>query len=429
VTNENEIPSAASTNTSNDVQAFYNAHPYPPPVLDLDGYRASWQDENRRRVDFHLFWPAEPYREDLQILVAGCGTSQAARYALRYPSTRVIGIDFSATSIHHSEELKRQYNLNNLELHQLPVVRVSELQMEFDQIVCTGVLHHLPDPDAGLCALRDTLKPGGAMHLMVYAPYGRTGIYMLQEYCRQLRIRPSETEIQDLADTLMALPRDHPLAHLLGQAPDFRTKAGLADALLNPQDRAYTVPQLFEFISAAGLRFGRWLRQAPYLPQCGAIAETPHASRLAQLPPQEQHAALELLRGTMLRHSAVIYPANSPVDQHSVRFDHDQWQDYIPIRSPGSIVVQENLPPGTAAVLINQNHTYQDLVLPVDKFQKQIYDAIDGQRSISQIMNSVFMAGYPEQRSTDTRSFFQKLWWYDQVVLDASAAASSPSTA
>jgi hypothetical protein len=252
---------------------------------------------------------------------------------------------------------------------------------------------------------------------------------MLQEYISRLGIGDSDEEIHDLANTLMALPREHPLARLLGESPDFRSKAGLADALLHPQDRAYTVPELFEFIDQAGLVFGRWQRQAPYLPQCGDFAETPHASRLAQLPPQEQYAAVELLRGTMLRHSAVIYPANSPADQHSVRFDHDQWQDYIPIRSPGSIVVQENLPPGTAAVLINQNHTYQDLVLPVDNFQKQIYDAIDGQRSISQIMNSAFMAGDSKQRSTDTRSFFQQLWWYDQVVLDASAAASSPSTA
>ena len=34
---------------------------------------------------------------------------------------------------------------------------------------------------------------------------------------------------------------DEYLARLLGEAPDFRTKAGLADALLHPQDRACTV--------------------------------------------------------------------------------------------------------------------------------------------------------------------------------------------
>ena len=70
-----------------------------------------------------------------------------------------------------------------------------EVATTFDQIVCTGVLHHLENPDAGLAALRDVLKPDGAMHLMVYAPYGRTGIYMLQEFCRRVGIRATDEGI------------------------------------------------------------------------------------------------------------------------------------------------------------------------------------------------------------------------------------------
>ena len=30
------------------------------------------------------------------------------------------------------------------------------------------------------------------MYLMVYAPYGRAGVYMLQDYCRRLGIGTSE---------------------------------------------------------------------------------------------------------------------------------------------------------------------------------------------------------------------------------------------
>ncbi len=93
------------------------------------------------------------------------------------------------------------------------------------------------------------------------------------------------------------LPQDHPLARLLGESADFRSQAGLADALLHPRDRAYTVPELFDFLERAGLVFGRWVRQAPYLPQCGALAAAPHASRLAMLPLPEQYAAVELWRG------------------------------------------------------------------------------------------------------------------------------------
>jgi len=64
--------------TADAVQAFYDAHPYPPPVEDLDSHRQRWLDEGRRRADFHLLWPDKAYRGDLTVLVAGCGTSQAA---------------------------------------------------------------------------------------------------------------------------------------------------------------------------------------------------------------------------------------------------------------------------------------------------------------------------------------------------------------
>lgn len=92
-----------------------------------------------------------------------------------------MGIDCSATSVRHTEQLKRKYGLENLRVYQHDIERVGDLGMKFDQVVCTGVLHHLADPDAALSALRNVLKLDGAMHLMVYAPYGRAGIYLLQE--------------------------------------------------------------------------------------------------------------------------------------------------------------------------------------------------------------------------------------------------------
>ena len=56
------------------VQRFYEQHPYPPPPPDLESYRRRWEDEGRRRADFHLHFPRTAYRGNLQVLVAGCGT-------------------------------------------------------------------------------------------------------------------------------------------------------------------------------------------------------------------------------------------------------------------------------------------------------------------------------------------------------------------
>jgi SAM-dependent methyltransferase len=403
---------AAGDDVAAAVKEFYERYPYPPPIDDLENYRRRWQDPNRRRADFHLLWPDTPYTEARTILVAGCGTSQAAKHAARCPAARVIGIDVSATSIRHTADLKRKYELTNLDVHQLPVDRIGDLNMTFDGIVCTGVLHHLANPAAALRALRDVLDRDGAMHLMVYAPYGRAGIYLLQDFCRHVGIQATDGEIRDLVVALEALPTGHALARLLREAPDFRTEAALADALLHPQDRAYSVPQLLEIIREAGLTFHRWLRQAPYSPRCGVMARLPQASRIAALEPAQQYAVAELFRGVMMSHSVVAGRDDRPGDEPAMSFSGDTWLDYVPVRVPDTLCIQERLPPGAAAVLINRAHTDRDIYLPIDAREKRLVESIDGERSIGQI------AGEGERDVC--RSLFERLWWHDPVVFDRS---------
>jgi len=421
------MPSQSTIDVAGEVRDFYDRYPYPLPIQSLEQsidsleqYRRLWQDRQRRRADYHLFWPARSYQENQSILIAGCGTSQAAKHAMRWPLAQVIGIDVSATSVRCTEELKRRYSLRNLEVQQLPIERVCDLETSFDQIVCTGVLHHLADPDEGLSALRNVLKPDGAMHLMVYAPYGRTGIYMLQEFCRRLGIRATDEGIRELTAALSWLPPGHPLQNLRREAPDFQHSAALADALLHPQDRAYSVPQLFDLIQKAGLTFGRWVRQAHYTPHCGALANIPTACRMEQLAPPEQYAAVELFRGTMVRHSLVVYRNDSCDMRQMVDFSGDAWLGYVPIRMSDTISVQERLPPGAAAVLINRNHTYKDLFMPIDSAEKHLFDAIDGYRCIGDIAEKTSPAWPTDCPRDMLRGFFERLWQYDQVVFDAS---------
>jgi len=409
-----------SLDIAEEVRDFYDHYPYPPPVDSLEKYQRLWQDPQRRRADYHLFWPTQSYREDQSLLIAGCGTSQAAKHALRWPAAKVTGIDCSATSVLRTEELKQKYNLKNLEVHWFPLERVGDLGISFDQIVCTGVLHHLANPDAGLRALRNVLKPDGAMHLMVYAPYGRAGIYMLQDFCRRIGIRATDPDICDLKGALSALPPGHPLESLLSQAPDFRHEAALADALLHPQDRAYSVPQLFDFLENAGLIFGRWVRQAPYSVYCGALAKIPQASQVARLSLAEQYAAIELFRGTMARHSVIVYRSENASAAQQFSSSGDAWLHFVPIRMSDTISVQDRLPRGAAAVLINQTHTYTDLFLPITATEKRMFDAINGTCTIGDIVAKTLPPADRPRNLDVARNFFERLWWHDQVVFDRS---------
>jgi len=413
-------------NRSEEVRKFYERMPYPAPLADLDDHRDLYKNPDRRRAEFHLIWPWKQPCENQEILIAGCGTSQAARYALREPAARITAIDVSDASLRHTRDLQRKYNLENLELQKLPIERVREMGRSFDLVVCTGVLHHLQDPDAGLCALREVLRSGGAMRLMVYARYGRAGIYMMQEYCRLLEVDPSEMDLRTLGAALKALPADHPISGLLRRSKDFWRPEAMADALLHPQDRAYTVPELYAWLDRCGMIFGRWTEQAPYLAQCGALARSPHALRLAALPSRQQHAAVELFRGTMVSHSFIAYRDDSVDESQSITFAGDRWRSYVPIALPWTVCVRERLPPGSVAVLINRSHTFTDLILTVDPFEDRMFGAIDGNRTLGEILQ---IASHERGFERRALSFFERLWQYDQIVFDASSSRTlSPNT-
>jgi SAM-dependent methyltransferase len=410
---------ASSSEPSDEVRAFYESHPYPAPLRDLERHRELYRNPDRRRGVSLLLSPAQRPAPDRKILVAGCGTSQAVIHAMREPDAQVIGIDISESSLSHTRDLQRKYGIRNLSLHRLAIEEVGSLGEVLDEIVCTGVLHHLPDPDLGLRSLRAVLARDGALHIMVYAAYGRAGVYMMQEYCRLLGVRATEEDLRELGAAIGALPEDHPLAAIARRAKDFRQPDALADALLHPVDRAYTVPQLYGWLERCGLTFARWHEQAPYLPQCGAIANTPHAARLASLQAPQQHAAVELLRGTMTKHDFIAYRDDRVGESQPISFDGDHWLSYVPLRLPWTLIVRERLPSGASAGLVNRAHTYPDLALPINPAQERVFSAIDGKRTVDEVLRGAAGTAKRDQG----REFVERLWHYDQIVFDATGSA------
>ena len=149
---------------------------------------------------------------------------------------------------------------------------------------------------------------------------------------------------------------------------------------------------------------------------------------MAQLPLEEQYAAAELFRGTMVRHSAIVYRDDRSSGFQPISFTGDAWLRYVPIRMSETICVQERLPPGAAAVLINRNHTYTDLFMTISATEKRLFDAIDGSRTIGDILG-IGVPSWQEKLQLDmARTFFERLWWHDQVVFDASATQGRTTT-
>jgi len=130
-------------NASDEVRDFYERMPYPPPIANLDEQRALYQNPVRRRALFHRMFPTERPNPRQEILIAGCGTSQAARHALREPDARVTAIDISETSLRHTRDLQRAHQLENLlergEKSLGVIEAVSSTQLQICRVITDGI--------------------------------------------------------------------------------------------------------------------------------------------------------------------------------------------------------------------------------------------------------------------------------------------------
>lgn len=130
---------------------------------------------------------AVEFPERPEFLIPGCGTGrQAAHVALLCPEVRVTAIDVSEASLAYAREHCTALGIPNVNFIALDLRRVGDLGQRFDAISCTGVLHHLADPELGLSRLVGVLKPGGVIHIMVYSRLAR------------LRVKALRSALQDL---------------------------------------------------------------------------------------------------------------------------------------------------------------------------------------------------------------------------------------
>jgi SAM-dependent methyltransferase len=285
------------------VEDQYTQWVYPIPVEDMRTAIAqgSYWEIGDPLLYHPLFWPHKRSVEKLDILVAGCGSVQAAYYACRNPNWTVTGVDISESSLAHQQKLKDRHSLSNLTLRKLELEKVDTLGQSYDFIVSTGVLHHLSDPDLGLAALREVLHPDGVLNLMVYGKSLRLGVYMMQDVFRLLGLEQKQEDVEIVKATIRDLPGEHALRRYLKYAGDLHYDAAYVDTFLHPSDRAYYVNEVYEFTRRAGLEFLTWCDPIEYSLEANIPKSHPLWTKLERLPPETAAHICDLLmqvRGT-----------------------------------------------------------------------------------------------------------------------------------
>jgi SAM-dependent methyltransferase len=343
----------------------------------------------------------------MDILIAGCGTNQAAVFAYTNPKARVVALDVSDSSLNHHRHLRDKYGLQNLELHRLPIEEVGSLHREFDLIVSTGVLHHMADPDAGLLALAGCLRPEGVVALMMYARYGRIGVEMMQAMFRDLGLQQDEDSLDIVRQAIAALAQDHPLHSYLGIAPDLQYDAGLVDTCLHGRDRSYTVDDCLALVDAAGLVFQEWFMKSPYYPP--AKPDNSFEQALVAVTEARQWAIMETINSRNACHFFTACSKDRSTSHYRFDFASPEALDYVPaLRLRCAIEGAEIVRPGWRMTL-------EGTPLVLARFS-------DGQRSIREIIEmarylQLLPQGSQAEHQASALQSFRQLWQADFMLM------------
>ncbi len=223
---------------SDKTRAQYETFPYPArDPKDEDKRIVVGSPGNWDEVVHFVFGGRDPSADGkkIKVLVAGGGTGDAlvmlAQQARdRKAKVEIVYIDLSESSRKIAEARIKRRNLEkSVKFVTGSFVDLAGKYGPFDYIDCCGVLHHLPDPDAGLKALADALKPRGGMGLMVYGELGRIGVYHMQEMMERLSAEAGGRKRLNLGKALFdSLPgtnwlKRNPFVndHIQGEIPDF----------------------------------------------------------------------------------------------------------------------------------------------------------------------------------------------------------------
>ncbi len=393
--------SEAAVNYLPKVREQYESMPYPPvnPADEHTRLAATTYD----RLDYlnHCFYDGRATFKGYRILCAGDGTGNASivlAEQLAALGGEVVALDMSTASQAIAKERAAIRKLTNIHYVNASLLDLPTLELgKFDYISCAGVLHHLSDPDEGLRALISVLKPNGILGIMVYAQIGRTPVYLMQDMLRTLfrNNPPIDKQIAITRTLLDNLPYGNWAHHgnMLQNSDVKLGDAGIFDLFLHSQDRAYTVPQIYDWMERCGAKFEQFVtsdaHQDHIYNPATYIKEPSFVTRIKQLPLRKQQTIAELLCGNICMHT--FYATTGT---HAAELTPDD-ESLIPAFGLTSNLQPQHLPAVSASLRTSigkktLNHSLPHRVrlkLTPLAATAELLSAINNERSIAQIID------------------------------------------
>jgi 2-polyprenyl-3-methyl-5-hydroxy-6-metoxy-1,4-benzoquinol methylase len=185
------------------------------------------------------------------ILVAGCGTGQQSiELASSLSNADFTAIDVSPSSLAYAKAKSDSQNLSNIQYLACDILELESLGKNFDYIECTGVLHHMDQPEVGLLELAKSLhKTNGIMKIALYSRLARRN---LSSNTNGSSSAKDANEIKKLREKLIT---DGHFNKSHTNAIDFYYLSGFKDLMLHEHEVLFSIPEIEKMLTKLNLEF------------------------------------------------------------------------------------------------------------------------------------------------------------------------------
>lgn len=227
------------------VKAQYEEYPYPRwQALDFNtpiDYSLALQHQYP-----NLKLPSFMFTNNINILVAGCGTGRHAINAANgFNNTNILAVDICRNSLAYAATKAREFNINNIDfkladLTKLGVLTDSNIvNRKFDIIECSGVLHHIKNYKVALNNLLKNLKPNGLIKISLYSERARKPIVQIRDLFKRNSLILDAQHIRIVRQAIM---QSDSLENKKGvlNSDDFYSMSGTVDLLFHQYEKRFT---------------------------------------------------------------------------------------------------------------------------------------------------------------------------------------------
>lgn len=245
-------------NAPDQVQKHFDEAPYPDVPVAETGCKNlndlySWS----LVTPFYLKYQKMVNPVGMRVLDVGCGSGFVALKLLEAnPGIMLTGIDLSQKSVEVAQQRFAHHGHTGHEFINLSAEELPQLNQTFDYINCHETLYLLPDPLAGLQAMKTVLSPGGIIRANLHSFFQRQEYFRTQALFRFLGVMEDcslQTSIE-LVKSFVACLQDYTRLKSTWNASNKKDEFITANMILQG-DKGFTIPQTFELLELAELDF------------------------------------------------------------------------------------------------------------------------------------------------------------------------------